>query len=906
MKKTVHLFWNSLFFLSLFASCTPDSLSESSNAVTLQPSFNLAPVQAEIRSAETAFQPEEGSRFTIERTDDHSTPAAVYSIKSGEMVSDAPLLLPKAGNYPFRIYGKSGSIPVALYDEATVNKEGKAHFSLSIVCAAMQVNLQDASGSSIAAGQAEITLPNLNGTGEFNTDFTVADETAIAKDGNTTPSGHNEEDILFHPDNALAGGEELITINYSGRTYRYSPSTIPDFSARKRYIYTLRLGTEKAELVTVDIADFKPFILTKDTNNNLAGIYTEEDLISFREAINSGSSIAEWSVTEEGNQIIYLYNDIVLTKEWTPINDLKKLRFYGNGHTISNITIKQAGTYNGFFGRITGGSIVFNLNLSDIHVEYTPAATSYCGIICGFASGSTIQSVHMKRIVANTTVQGNFNVQMGGCAGQSKSTKIKDINIEDASITGTGNSKIYFGGISGYANISTMEKIILSNMQVSMTGGANTFIGGISGYTDTSPIIKTRVSDIQLQGTCTGESDKYAVYAGGVVGENGKTCPIQEASLYNIEIKPNAKFNIYSGGMIGSNDIADSPISQSKLTNITITSSTSKLIINCTGGVVGYNLAPLENIELNNIKSTAEAMEIYSTPDQKSTSFLCNGGVIGYNQACLHNIHANSLQITTSSPVETTIDFIGSGGIVGFCFNSKASPTLTQCSVDQCTVKGYRAGGIIGYNYSASLIGCAATNVDIYSNLCCGGLIGYNYQGKNIFGCYSTGKVTITGDSTDKEKLYAGGLIGRGGNTIEVSYSTCDVTNPSEDNDNAHASSYAGSFIGGPNRVYSTSCYATGSVNGGQDRHFIGDAYSYENSEICFCYTTQTAFVNESRAPAQLGGSANWDKISPLPEEILRSKASITLNGITWKASSLWLAPGKRAHPVINMNYHGE
>lgn len=591
-----------------------------------------------------------------------------------------------------------------------------------------------------------------------------------------------------------------------------------------------------------------------------------------------------------------------MTKEWTPINDLSGLRFYGNGHTISNITIKQTGTYNGFFGKLTGGSIVFNLNLSDIHVEYTPAATSYCGIICGFASGSTIQSVHMKRIVANTTVQGNVSVQIGGCAGQSKSTNIKDINIEDALITGTGSSNIYFGGISGYANISPMEKIILSDIRVSMTGGANVYMGGISGYTITSSIIKTRVSDIQLQGTCTGGS---TVYTGGLVGRNTATCPIQEASLYHIEIKSNAKFYIYSGGMIGINEKTDSSISQSKLTNITITSSTSKLISNYTGGMAGYNLAPLENIELNNIKSIVEAAEVYSTTDKKYTPYLCNGGAIGRNGGSLHNIHASNLEITASSPVEKDITFLGSGGMVGFCFSS-TPPTLTQCSVDQCTVKGYRAGGIIGYNYSASLIGCAATNVDIYSNLCCGGLIGFNYQGKNIFGCYSTGKAAITGDLTDKEYLYAGGLIGKGGNTIEVSYSTCDVTNPSEDNDGSDPKSYAGNFLGGSGRTYSTSCYATGSINDRQDRDFIGNAGLYENSEISFCYTTQTAFVTESRAPAQLGGSANWDKISPLPEEILRSKASITSDGITWKASSLWLSPGKGAHPVINMNYHGE
>lgn len=509
MRTKYQQLWGSLFSLFLFSACTADRLSGlSDERVILQPSFSLAPVQAEVRDAQS-FSPEEGSLFTVEQTDDTSTPKAIYTIKDSKMLSDAPLLLPKAGTYSFRIYGRSGDttngIPVAFYDDAEVSKEGNASFSLHIVCAAMQVQLQNTDGTPIAKGNAKISLPELHGCGVFKTDFTVADETAIEVDNNSTPSGHNDEDILFHPEKTLTGGEELITISYEGKTYRYSPSSIPNFSAGKRYIYTLRLGTELAELVTVDIADFKPFILTKDNNNGFAGIYTEEDLIAFREAINKNSSIAEWSVTDkDGNNIINLYNDIKLTQEWVPINELNKLRFYGNGNTISNITIKQTAEYNGFFGKVINGSVVFNLNLTDVNVEYTPTATSYCGVICGYASSSVIQSIHLKNIIANTTINDKVTPQIGGCIGQSKGTKIKDLSIENASIIGTGSSNIYLGGMFGYANTSPMEKIILSNINVSTTGGGNVYTGGISGYITTSSIKGVRLSGMQVQGTCTG------------------------------------------------------------------------------------------------------------------------------------------------------------------------------------------------------------------------------------------------------------------------------------------------------------------------------------------------------------------------------------------------------------------
>lgn len=881
MRTKYQLLWGSLFFSFLLPSCIADSLSGSSDeGVMLQPSFSLAPVQAEVRNAQS-FSPEEGSQFTVERADDNGTSKAIYTIKDSKMLSDAPLLLPKAGTYSFRIYGRSGDttngIPVAFYDDAEVSKEGNASFSLHIVCAAMQVQLQNTDGTPIAKGNAEIRLPELHGCGVFKTGFTVADETAIELDNNSTPSGHNDEDILFHPEKTLTGGEELITISYEGKTYRYSPSSIPNFSAGKRYIYTLRLGTELAELVTVDIADFKPFILSKDNNNGLAGIYTEEDLIAFREAINNGTNIDEWAVTENGSQIINLYNDIVLTKEWIPIHSLKDLQFHGNEHTISNLKFEQATEDTGFFIEMSN-VVVQDLNLTDVYIELnneTPASSAaqcYCGILSAAAESSIIQNVHIKEVEINSKAIGNkMTLYIGGVAGTlQNNSQIKNISIEHANINGTAKSNVYIAGLIGYTTKTSTDNIALT--------------------------------DIQISGTCLGGS---TVYAGGLSGRNASASPTQKVSLNNIKITTNATYYIYCGGMIGYSAATDSPITQSKLTDITITSSTSKLINNYIGGLVGYNLAPIESIELNNIKSTAEATEVYSITDKNYTPYLCNGGVIGRNGASLHNIRASNLQIIASSPVEKDIPFLGAGGIVGFCYNS-ISPTMTQCSVDQCTVKGYKAGGIIGYNYSASLIGCAATNVNIDSNICSGGLIGYNYQGKNVFGCYSTGKVAISSEHIDGEYFYAGGLIGKGGNTVEVSYSTCDVINPSEDNDNYYSESYAGSFLGGGGRIYCTSCYATGSVNNSQNRDFIGNADLYENSEICFCYTTQTDFVTESRAPAQLGGSANWDKLSPLPEEILRSKASITVDGTTWKASSLWLVPSKGAHPVINMNYHGE
>jgi hypothetical protein len=117
-------------------------------------------------------------------------------------------------------------------------------------------------------------------------------------------------------------------------------------------------------------------------------IYTQQDLAAISENL-SGDYI--------------LMNDIVLTGNWTQIGNADSTTvgfsgtFDGNGYTISNINMPNAGWNNGFFGTILSTGVVKNVRFEAALVKGV-----YCGIIAGrnygtiencFVSGN-IESTH--------------------------------------------------------------------------------------------------------------------------------------------------------------------------------------------------------------------------------------------------------------------------------------------------------------------------------------------------------------------------------------------------------------------------------------------------------------------------------------------------------------------------------
>ena len=185
-------------------------------------------------------------------------------------------------------------------------------------------------------------------------------------------------------------------------------------------------------------------------------IATVEDLQQFARAVDAGD------YDGKTDAVVELAADLDLTGiEWTPIGSTVNAdgevehcfsgKFYGNGHTVSNLDLSDVyGTTGlcGFFGGIENAEISSLTVQGTINVnserEYT-----YYGAIAGFAGGCTIFDC-----TADVSFTNNENLVYGtiGLCGQASDTVIDYCrNTADILITGDMGS-LYVGGIAGYVD----------------------------------------------------------------------------------------------------------------------------------------------------------------------------------------------------------------------------------------------------------------------------------------------------------------------------------------------------------------------------------------------------------------------------------------------------------------------
>ena len=185
-------------------------------------------------------------------------------------------------------------------------------------------------------------------------------------------------------------------------------------------------------------------------------IATVEDLQQFARAVDAGD------YDGKTDAVVELAADLDLTGiEWTPIGSTVNEdgevehcfsgKFYGNGHTVSNLDLSDvygATVLCGFFGDIENAEISSLTVQGTINVnserEYT-----YYGAIAGFAGGCTIFDC-----TADVSFTNNENLVYGmiGLCGQASDTVIDYCrNTADILITGDMGS-LYVGGIAGYVD----------------------------------------------------------------------------------------------------------------------------------------------------------------------------------------------------------------------------------------------------------------------------------------------------------------------------------------------------------------------------------------------------------------------------------------------------------------------
>ena len=222
---------------------------------------------------------------------------------------------------------------------------------------------------------------------------------------------------------------------------------------------------------------------TAFADDNKTVIKTVDDLLAFSKAVNKGD------YDKNKDAVVVLENDLDLTGVvWTPIgsvfNEKGNLehyfsgKFYGNGHTISNIdftSIYGKDLLVGFFGDIEGAEVSGLTIEGSIDVTNTDNDYTYYGTIAGFAGDCVISDC-----VSNVSFNNNGKYVYGciGMVGQADNTTFEYCeNTADITISGDSSS-LYVGGIVGFAQNGT-EVRYCSNTGDMVYAAATA--GGIAG-----------------------------------------------------------------------------------------------------------------------------------------------------------------------------------------------------------------------------------------------------------------------------------------------------------------------------------------------------------------------------------------------------------------------------------------
>lgn len=300
-------------------------------------------------------------------------------------------------------------------------------------------------------------------------------------------------------------------------------------------------------------------------------ITTVDELMQFAADVNAGA------YDGKTDAVVSLESNLDLSgKTWTSIgcadNDANvphffSGKFYGNGHTISNLDFSDAygmieyESY-GFFGYIenaeisgltvqgsvnaTGsrkysdfGSIVGASNKSTIRdcvsdISFTNSDNYLDGSIglCGFAMDSTFEHCQSKGSISVTrTDNGVASLNVGGIVGYAGGTSEIRYCVNTADIEVCANS---IGGIAGFlgsGNPSITNCYSIGKLTVlGKPSGGNT--GGIVGYIYGDPPIKSCYFAGEIDLTKYGVTTPPYKRLGGLVGKVESGTPVFENNYY--------------------------------------------------------------------------------------------------------------------------------------------------------------------------------------------------------------------------------------------------------------------------------------------------------------------------------------------------------------------------------------
>ena len=256
-------------------------------------------------------------------------------------------------------------------------------------------------------------------------------------------------------------------------------------------------------------------------------ISTETELRAFAVEVNGGNDFS--------GKTVRLTSDIELTQNWVPIGKYSKpFRgiFNGQGHKISNLSVRGEYSLAGLFGSVENGAEIMDIGVEGADIEVNDPEDdegTYAGILVGCANyedeGTAIisNSYAIGKISSND--ENDEMIFIGGLVGEAYGSLTITNSYAITELNGGSGDMILLGGLVGATGMDSDLEIEYSYAVSDMSEDAATWgnIGGILGYN---------------MGTATVAS----VYYKSGVGAIGFGSLTGATALTDAELKTQAKF----------------------------------------------------------------------------------------------------------------------------------------------------------------------------------------------------------------------------------------------------------------------------------------------------------------------------------------------------------------------------
>ena len=521
-----------------------------------------------------------------------------------------------------------------------------------------------------------------------------------------------------------------------------------------------------------------------DPENGDTVISYVEDLVNLQTAVNGGE-------TQSGKRFI-LNNDLdftdinsydptdtnretlmaeIATNGFTPIGTSESNQFegefYGNGHTIKNITIKLSPDL---------GLFLYNKGtISSLTIE-----TSNITVARSAASFALYNNGIITKCINKSELNG-----MGG-SGIAGITAYNNGTVTECKNEANINGGIYTAGIIAKNNSATD---ITNCKNTGTITSSSSYISGIVSSSEVS----VKILNCSNEGDMTNNCGGIHADCGGILGSGNGTI---ENCTNNSTITAHG-YNI--GGIAGSGTLVINNCSNEG----TINAESATHV----GGILGVNTGAITINKCNNIAN------IYN-----ATQYV--GGIVG-NTASSQISGITSCYNTGNIEMQNSSNCSFVGGIVG-------DVVYNGVIIDSCYNTGNvnypnadKVGGILGYGYSEFTMSNVYNTGTISGKMEIGGIVGSISSNSSINKAYNTGRIAINDTAT-----YAGGIIGsmNQGTSINV-YNLGEVYAPNATYVGGVAGYYEGSVSNALNLGDVTGSGYVGGITG-YAMKFIKNSYN--------------------------------------------------------------------------------